>query len=298
MYIIENANILKDKRLTTCSLIIREDRIESIQSSSKHYRLMKMNAEPYIMTPSYVLLNSKISPDTSFRDLKTMFIDQFLLKGCTALITFVQVNFENELIERINEMKLTLLSSPLDFVIAVKIPVRLLTPSFIRKCKKEKVPAIFVEIKCPEELANMPWGWIREALFPFNSPLIPIISTSNKKEAGFTLSKWKSIMENEKISAFYEELEEDLPLSINVLNHLGLYPHMASLMNGTEISYNLYVKGRGIMNVDEQKLFHYHGDRLVVTVHKGKVVRSGEEVLFKPGYGEHVKVRTPAYFSL
>ncbi|MGG1675146.1 hypothetical protein ACIFOT_05250 [Neobacillus sp. NRS-1170] len=298
MYIIENANILKGKRLTTCSLIIREDRIESIQSSSKHYRLMKMNAEPYIMTPSFVLLNSKISPNTSFRDLKTMIMDRFLLKGCTTLITFVQVSFETEIIEKIKEIKMTLLSSPIDFVIAVKIPVRLLTPSFIRKCKKEKVPAIFVEIKDPEELANIPWGWIREALFPFNSPLIPIISTSKKKEAGFTLSKWKGIMENEKISAFYEELKEDQPLSITVLNHLGLYPHMASLMNGTELSYNLYVKGRGIMNVDELNLFHYHGDRLVVTVHKGKVVRSGDEVLFKPGYGEHVKVRNPAYFSL
>ena len=69
-------------------------------------------------------------------------------------------------------------------------------------------------------------------------------------------------------------------------------------MHGTELSYNLYLKSREIKNVDEVKLFHYHSDRLVVTVHKGKVIRAGEEVLFKPGYGEYVKVRTPSYFSL
>jgi len=69
-------------------------------------------------------------------------------------------------------------------------------------------------------------------------------------------------------------------------------------MNGTELSYNLYVKGREIKKVDEAGLFHYHSDRLVVTVHKGKVVRSGNKVLFKPGNGEHVKVITPSFFSL
>ena len=36
----------------------------------------------------------------------------------------------------------------------------------------------------------------------------------------------------------------------------------------------------------------------MVTVHKGTVVRAGENVLFKPGNGEYVKVRTPSFFSL
>lgn len=298
MYIIENANILKDKQLTTCSLLIRDDRIEAIHSNAKYYRLMKMNAEPYIMTPTYVLLNSEISPKSSFYELKNMIMKQYLLKGCTALFTFVQVSFETELIDRIKEMKLALISSPLDFLIAVKIPIRLLTPSFIRVCKKEKVPALFVEVTEVQEFANIPWGWVREAMFPSNIPLIPIISSKNKKEADSLLSKWKSVMQNEKISALYAEIEENQPLSVPILNQIGIYPKKASLMNGTELSYNLYLKGREIKNVDEVNLFHYHGDRLVVTVHKGKIVRSGEEVLYKPGYGEHVKVRTPAYFSL
>ena len=223
---------------------------------------------------------------------------QYLIKGCTTLFTFVQVSFETELIDRIKEMKLALISSPLDFLIAVKIPIRLLTPSFIRMCKKEKVPALFVEVTDEQEFANIPWGWVREALFPSNIPLIPIISSRNKKEADSLLSKWKSVMQNEKISALYAELDEKQPLSVPILNKIGIYPQKASLMNGTELSYNLYLKGREIKNVDEVNLFHYHGDRLVVTVHKGKIVRSGEEVLYKPGYGEHVKVRTPAYFSL
>jgi hypothetical protein len=86
-------------------------------------------------------------------------------------------------------------------------------------------------------------------------------------------------------------------LSVQVLNKIGLFPQKASLLHGSEVSYNLFLKAREIINVDEVELFHYHSDRLVVTVNKGKVVRAGEEVLFKPGYGEYVRVRTPSYFA-
>lgn len=298
MYIIENANILKDKQLTTCSLLISEDRIIKIQPCFNHYRVMKMNVDPYIMTPSFVLFNSKIPYKESFPEVKNYLIDQFLLKGCTTLFTYVDVSYENELTEKFKEMKTALVGCPVDFIIGIRIPVRLITPSLMRICKKEKIPAIFIELEDPAQLENVPWGWIREAIFPFNCPLIPKISSSQKKEAKAVLSKWKGTMVKEKIPAIYEDIEENQPLPATVLNKIGLFPQRASLMHGTELSYNLYLKGREINNVDEVNLFHYHGDRLVVTVHKGKIVRSGAKVLFKPGYGEHLKVRTPSYFSL
>jgi hypothetical protein len=257
-----------------------------------------MNVGSYIMTPSYVLLNSNIPYEGPFQELKKCLIEQFLLKGCTTLFTYINVSNENKLTAKIKEMKTALLSIPIDFIVGVKIPVRLLTQSFIRNCKKEKVPAIFVDLENLDELERIPWGWVREALFPFNCPLIPIISSSQKKEAKKVLSKWKGIMQKEKIPAVYDEIEENQPLSVTILNKIGVYPQKASLMSGTELSYNLYIKAREIKNVDELNLFHYYGDRLVVTVHKGKVIRSGVEVLFKPGNGEYVKVRTPSYFSL
>ncbi|MFK9093452.1 hypothetical protein [Bacillus salipaludis] len=298
MYIIENANILKDTVLSTCSLLINEDRITAIQTRFKRYQLIKMNAEPYIMTPSYVLLSSKIPFQGTFLDLKSYLVQHFLLKGCTTLFTYATISYENELTKKLQEMQTALISCPIDFIIGVKIPIRLITPSFIRSCKKLKIPAIFVELQSLDELENIPWGWIREAMFPFNSPFIPLISTTQKKEAKTTMSKWNDIMVKEKIPALYEGIEENQPLPIPILNKIGLYPHKCSLMNGSELSYNLYEKGREIKNVDEASLFHYHSDRLVVTVHKGKVVRTGNRVLFKPGNGEHVKVRTPSYFSL
>jgi hypothetical protein len=298
MYIIENANLLKDKQLKTCSLLINNNRIAKIDSHFSHYRLIKMNAGPYIMTPTQVLFNSYIPQIKSFQELKQCLMKEFLLKGCTTLFTYVNVSYENELTAKINALKTALLSSPIDYLIAVRIPIRLITPSFIRKCKKEKIPAIFIDLQNVDELEKTPWGWIREAMFPFNSPFIPIISSDQKKEVKSVLSKWKGIMKREHIPALYEEIEENHPLTITVLNKIGLYPQKASLMSGTEVSYNLYTKTNEIKNIDEMDLFHYHGDRLVVTVQKGTVLRAGDNVIFKPGNGEYVRVRTPSYFSL
>jgi hypothetical protein len=296
-YIIENANILKNKRLTNCSFLIKDDHISGQQSEFNNYRFIKMDAKPYIMTPTYCLLNTKIPLKSTFLEVKEYMIKNFLQKGCTTLLTYVNISFENELTEKMKDMKTSLMNSPIDFSIGVKVPLHHLTPTLIRKCKKEKIPAIFIEINDIKQLENMPWGWIKEALFPFNCPLIPVFTPTLKKEVKGLLSKWKGIMNKEKIPAVFEEIEENHPLSVNVLNKIGLYPHKGSLMHGTELSYNLYLKGREINNVDEVDLFHYHGDRLVVTVHRGKVVRSADKVLFKPGNGEYVKVRTPAYFS-
>jgi len=298
MYIIENANILKDKQISPCSLLIAKERITKIQTSFNHYRFMKMNAEPYIMTPTYVLLSSQVPIRGSHQDLKAYWMDKFLLKGCTTLLTYVEISNENELSEKINEIKTALISSPIDFIIGIKITARLITPAFIRRCKKLKIPAIFVGMEELDELEKVPWGWIREAMFPFNSPFIPLISSLQKKEEKAVMSKWKYIMKEEKIPALYEALDEYQPLSKAVLNRIGLFPQKGSLMSGCELSYNLYSKEREIKDVAETGLFHYYGDRLVVTVHKGKVVRSGDKVVFKPGYGEYVKVRTPSYFSL
>lgn len=297
-YIIENANILKETKLTKLSLLIEGDHIAAKKERIHHNKYIRMNAESYIMTPSFVLLDTRIPLYASFQEFRKYMVENFLLKGCTTLLTYSSITYESELTEKIKETKTALISSPIDFLVGVKISLRLLTPTFIRKCKKERIPAIFINVEDLDDLTSIPWGWIREALFPYNCPLVPIISNHLKKDAKRALSKWKDIMENEKIPAILEEMKADQPLPVPVLNKIGLYPQKASLLHGAEVSYNLYLKAREIINVDEVELFHYHSDRLLVTVNKGKVVRAGEEVLFKPGYGEYVRVRTPSYFAL
>ncbi|MED3625286.1 hypothetical protein [Neobacillus thermocopriae] len=297
-YIIENANILKNNKIILRSFLIDNNRITTIHNRSENYQFIRMNFEQFIMTPTFVVLHSNIPSTNTFQEMKQFMIENFLRKGSTTLLTYIKVIYEDELAAKLKEFKMKLNSSPVDIMIGVRIPIRLVTPSFIRKCKKEKIPAIFVELSGQDELEAVPWGWIKDALFPYNCPLIPVISSLQKKERKTVLLKWKETVIKEKIPAIYEELKENEPLPVKVLNQIGLYPHKGSLLNGTELSYNLYFQSREIKNVDEQTLFHYHGDRLAVTVHRGKIVRAGSKVIFMPGYGEFVEVRKPSFFSL
>jgi hypothetical protein len=298
-YIIENANILKETNLVTTSLVIKENQIAFMGNNVKRYQFMKMNAAPYLMTPTYVLFDSLYSVENSFQEKKDYFLKKFMLKGCTTLLTFVDIRYESELSTKLKKMKLELLSSAIDYVIGVKVPLSLITSSFIRSCKREKVPAIFIDLKETDKLSSVPWGWIREAMFPYNSPLIPFVSGVEPRDKKRILNDWSIVLENQKIPHFEEPLIEGAPLSVPDLSKIGLIPLKSSIRQGGEISYNLYIKNRELMNIDVHNLFHYHNDRLLVTVHKGVVIRSGNsDIYYRSGFGEHVIIKTPSFFSI
>ena len=105
MYIIENANILKDKQLKTCSLLIQNNRIDKIDSHFNSYQLIKMNADAIYHDPNLCPFNSTIPQMKSFQELKKFLIEEFLMKGCTTLFTYVNVSYENELTSKITAMK-------------------------------------------------------------------------------------------------------------------------------------------------------------------------------------------------
>ncbi|MHC0036122.1 hypothetical protein [Pseudoneobacillus sp. C159] len=299
-YIIENANILKDSELVKTSLLIKEKKITYISKNFNRYSFMKMNAESYIMTPTFVLFDSlKVLLDSSFQQKKDYFLENFIKQGSTTLLTFASIRYENELMTKLREIKRELLNSPIDYLIGVKVPLNLLNPGFIRKCKKEKIPAIFIELEKDHHLSAIPWGWIREAMFPFNSPLIPFIVEADSKYHKKILQEWKTIMESEKIPHLPTMLTERIPLSLNVIGKLGIYPQKACILQGGEVSYNLFKINRELKHMNINSLYQEHRDKLIVTVHKGSVIRAGDGgVIFRSGFGEHVKVTLPSFFQI
>lgn len=299
-YIIENASILKENDLMTTSLLVKDNKIAIMSNNFNKYSLMKMNAEPYIMTPTFCLFDSLTDLDEKpFQQKKEYFQKNYILKGCTTILTFVDIKYESELSTKLKNIKMELINSPIDYIIGIRIRLHLLTPGFIRKCKREKIPAIFIDLQDSDDLSIVPWGWIREALFPFNSPLIPIISEVENQNNKKLLLEWKNELAKQKIHHFEAPLTERIPLQLHELSKLGIFPLKSSIIQGGEVSYNLYKKSREIRNVDVMSLFHYHNNRLLVTVHKGVIIRAaGNELLFRSGFGEHVKVKMPSFFSI
>jgi hypothetical protein len=297
-YIIENANVLNEQKITKTHFLIKQDRIASYLSSSKRFIHMKMDAEPFIMTPAYVFFDPNLPEDKPFEEMKTYFLEHFIKKGCTTLLTTAEINFESEFPLKMKRKQSSLNTSPIDYIIAAKIPVRLLTPTLIRKCKKEKTPAIFVRIEHPNELENVPWGWIRESLFPYNCPLIPVIDTNVPKMKQKLIDTWCKITVNEKIPSLTTELPMNQPIIKQSLAKVGIYPQKGSIIQGGEVSYNLYLPDPENKQVEEFEWFHYHSHRLVVTMHKGKIIRAGNHARFRSGYGERVNVKIPSLYTL
>ena len=297
-YIIENANILKEKKLHKTSLLVEKGRISMMRSDFNRYKHMRMNFDSYIMTPPPVLLIKEFPSHLSFQEMKHFYINEIILKGCTVFLTAARVHLEHELTSEIKRLKMKLINSPVDYVIGVRIPVRLLSPSFLRKCRREKVPAIFVDVCDEQELRRLPWGWLREAMFPYNSPLIPIFHGEIEKSLKQLKALWKETLEKERIPAIYEEIKENEPIPLPILSKIGIIPLKANIQQGTELSYNLYHTDAQIRYIEEDGLFHYHRNKLIITVHKGEVITAANKVYFRPGQGEHVEIKTPSFYKL
>jgi hypothetical protein len=296
-YIIENINLLKETSLQSTSILINNGRIEHFMHSVRKHSLMRMNGTDFIMTPPHLIYDPQIPVDKDFLHLKQYYINEFIKKGSTVFLTHVAVSQEYLLKKSLAKMKTNLLNSPIDFIIGVKIPVHLLTPSLVRKCKREKVPVIFVEVDDVSEFCKIPWGWIKEAMFPYNSPLVPIFNNGNTKKHKLMKDKWNNILSEEKIPFVKEEIPEKMPLPKSVLCKIGVYPKKLAILQGSEVSYNLYWKMAEVNKIEESELFLYHNHRLVVTVHKGTVIRAGEEVLYRPGFGELMLIKTPGFYA-
>lgn len=257
------------------------------------YKQIRMNAAGYIMTPAYVLLDFALPLSQPFETRKSYYLNHFIKKGCTTIVTCIAAKKENELAQALKKIRAELLDCPVDYVVGVRVPAGKLTPGFIRKCKLLKLPAIFVEIESAAELLKIPWGWIKEAMFPYNSPLIPVFQDKEDK----SLNKiWTKLMAEEKIPSINHELEDHLPLGLEVLKKIGVFPSKSNLHHGGEVSYNFYLQDRETVKMAERELFMTYTSSLVVTMHKGKVIRAGKQICYCPGYGEYVEIKTPSFY--
>ena len=291
VYIIENAQILNGSQMKQQSLIIHDKKIVSVAESARMYKYFRMDGSPFIMVPAYVYA------DLPFHSDSPGFLDpalqrDFLLEGCTAVLTAVKVSKANELRGRIKDMQNLLKNSLLDYIIGVVVHAKRLTPELLRKCQTEKVPVVFIRTDSEKDLLNIEWGWIKQAIFPYNSRLAVIPEGVHAQRI---LKIWKEMMKKEKIPSLANPVPEKKPIGNMVLKKVGIIPKISGLRQGGELSYNLYLKDTVTNNLNEQELYATRNSHLMYTVHKGKVVRAGGLFLGEAGNGERIEIRIPSF---
>lgn len=293
-YVIDRANVKRDSGIVTCSFSIKDNKIEYIKSHMNNVKFIKMDASPYLITPGHVMLDFKIESLLSYQSYKEH-MKELIGKGCTTVLVGVTVKYESELVEKVKRVQHQMINSPIDFCICVKIPIRTLTPSFIRQCKRLKIPAVFVELK-EEDMYTIPWGWIREALYPYFLSIVPVWTHDYSKGKIKRLTEeWKVRLLEEKIPTVPLCPNTGEPLALNVMRKIGISPIKGELRIGGDVDYNLYkLKSREFANKDE---VNYDMDIPVITVHKGRNIKVGNKFYINPGYGDQLCIKVPGFYS-
>lgn len=297
-YLIEHANVLKENKIEQCSIVVKDTIIDYISNSTKRFKFMRMDLSNYLLTPGHVMMNYSFSTNLPFKDFKETMQQSYLKKGCTTLVVICDVVHERELSKMVEKTKHYMMNSPIDFYIGIKTPLKNITPSFIRACKRLKIPLVIVEIDHEQDLMGMPWGWIREAFYPYFLPLVPKWKERGKKvfNGNRHIDLWARIMADHGIPTIHTCPEEAIPLSKEYLKKIGIYPAKGDIRINGALDYNLYELNELSYSLEEKPMLDFEKHLPKITMHKGKFMKINSDVFFYPGFGKECKVNLPGHF--
>ncbi|UAL50804.1 hypothetical protein [Metabacillus dongyingensis] len=290
-YLIEDANILKNGEIVKTSILIRNNKIDYMSSSLQKMTCMKMNAADYLLTSGHVMLDFSIGG--SFSEIKRIFTEKLIAKGCTTVIAIAETEYERDLPEAIRKKKQMMINSPIDYCIGVKVPLKRLTPSLLISCKKNKIPLLILEIHPEDSIADFPWEWIRGSIYGFPMTFLPQLTGihSDKRRKQFS-----ALMNRHRMSAEPDCPSEHVPLEKSLLMKIGIYPEKGDIRIGGEVDYNLYVRN-GFNSVEEMSASRYHNHIPTFTIHKGQLIKVDEKVCIRPGFGEFCEISMSGRFA-
>lgn len=290
-YIIENASLNENGQEEKRSFLIENSRVSYCNKYFSRYSYIRMNAESFVISPGHVMIDFNVVKLLDFQQFKER-MKHLQTIGCTTLITACEIQYESQFYSSFKKIKQTLINSSIDFVIAAKIPLRILTATFIRKCCKSKVPIVFVEITSSEDIYSVNWQRIRDELFPYHCYLVPLWNlTVSSQKIKKLKSDWTELLTENKITTQSTVPLEQTPISKQFLVNVGLYPKKGTLMVGSDADYLLFLK-------DKDKNQEVNLDQRLpdVVFATGKIQKAGRSVYFEPGRGKEILIKVPRKF--
>ncbi|MRX70987.1 hypothetical protein GJU40_02240 [Bacillus lacus] len=294
-YIVYGASLFSNGCLTQQSLLISDNKVCYKKDTMDNYSFMKLDAKGFLLTPGYLCFVQQEKEAGSFTALKKE-CKRLIAKGVTSFITVVEAKSQHELLPSIKLCRQQLLNSPIDYYLAVKIPLKVLTPGLIQICKKAGITMLILDYSTPEELQSIAWSWIRGVLH--NQPLTLI--SAPKGQSGFSFfkkrDKFAELMKRYGFSHFSQPFSPGVPLTREDLGILGIYPHKGDIRVGGSVDYNLYLMDKLSYTVDENPVLDYDSYIPDCVIHKGKVLKAGNVYYIHPGFGEECKMALSGSF--
>lgn len=298
-YLLEQTNVVSGQHNGTRSFLISENKVSYIFRDLPNHRFMSIDLSKYLLTPGHIFYDHHML-DKEKHEVKER-IKNIMLKGGTTVVCPFKIRYESEFDNTFKLAKAKMLNSSIDYVLGLKLPLSKLSTDIIRKCKRNYLPFIIVEVDDPVSIEITAWSWIKEALFPYSISIIPefnIPKMSHNQEKKIK-ELWEETLESFSIPTEEIEFEQPVQFSKKVVQQFGIYPQKGDLCIGSDVDYNLYPLTKTSNEVEQNGNIGYDNtnQKPIITIHKGRVIRTLEELHYSPGFGQRLKIKTPGQFA-
>ncbi|NEU31153.1 hypothetical protein GN156_10215 [bacterium LRH843] len=293
MYLLDQACKIEGRRSEICSYLIDEGQVRYVNGLFRKWNRHRVAMDGTVMMSGRVMLANSLLQASDFETFKK-WQGELISKGCTTVAVAPLVHYERELDRSYKRAKHAMASSMLDFIIGFTFSnPSLLRPSVLRHCRKLNVSFIRVVIRSFEDISALTWTYLSQTLTNYPIVLTPVFEEVPLNMQASLEKVWQSYCSSYHIhtSSYYGD-RDVWPKSL--VQKVGLYPEKGALLVGSDADYILFPKEEQIVATED--CFVYHEKDPTVVIVRGLVVKAGDKISFKPGFGRCLKVRRPGRF--
>ncbi len=300
MYLLDQATKVEEGRHLIRSYLIENGQVRYVNESFGKWKGLRIAMSGTIMMNGRVVLDESIVDYQDFPAFQRRQIE-LITKGCTTVAVAPHVPYERQLDSIYRRTRHAMVSSTIDYLIGFTLMLKRLTPRFIRHCQKVRVPFIRILLHSHAELNNLPWTHISQALTAYPIVLIPVVSEYSSKMQESLLAAWTNFCSSYRIHTS-PPLEGNEVWNKGLLQKVGLYPEKGRMLIGSDADYLLFIDHhKETFDFKHQKVARnerivYHEKDPMVVIIKGNVIKAGEKISLKPGYGRCLQVKRPGRF--
>ncbi|MEB1806830.1 MAG: hypothetical protein LPK26_05970 [Bacillaceae bacterium] len=292
-YILADAKREEGCEFNKKSYCIENNSISYVNDKMDKLKFTRINTSGFTLAAGHIMNDFNLI-NFKHKEAYKMRFKRLIEKGCTTIVTYPFVEGVDELKKKLRYARHQLINSPIDYVIGIQTNIDGLTPALVRKCRNEKVPIILVNITSIEDFYKVSWERIKEAMLTYQLLIIPnwTVTPLTRKVEEKLSDTWEVISNLHRIPSHQLFPCEHEPFSKVLSKKIGLYPKKSELIVGSDVDYIMFQRGAA-ERMDEDSVTL---DEPAVVVLRGKVLKAGDLIYYKPGYGREVRIAVPRHF--
>lgn len=279
-YILENVKKIENNHLKRISFLVEDSQISYVNQQMKRLKYLRINTDGFYLKSGFIMNDFSLGQETNFFRFKER-IKRLINKGCTTVVTYSEITSERQFAECLRKTRHNMINSSIDYVIGIKVQSKIVSPSLIRKCHREKIAIILIEFDSFEQLENIIWQRVKEVMLTYQPVIVPMIKESESSIE----NQWKKLAISQKIPTYIPFPSSHKNFDKNLCKLIGLYPKKGELLVGSDVDYILYKEDQHSSELQPS-----------IVVLRGKVLKVDNQVHYHPGYGREVKIKVPGHF--